>query len=108
MRSVVVVLPASMWAMMPMFRVFSRAKERVRAATAISVPEVRKGLVGLGHLVGVFLALHRGSYPVGGVHQLGGQLVGHAPAAACPGVADDPAPGQRLAAVVADLHGHLI
>src|SRR5438132_12716561 len=107
MRSVVVVLPASMWAMIPMFRVFSRGKARVRTATLTSIPEVREGLVRLGHLVGVFLAFDRGADTVGRVHQLGGELLRHAPPAAGPRIADDPAPGQRLAPVVADFDGHL-
>src|SRR5580698_10995999 len=97
-----------MWAMIPMFRVFSRGKARAATATAISVPEVREGFVRLGHLVGVFLALDRGAHPVGGVHELAGELLGHALAAAATGVADDPAPGERLAAIVADLDGHLV
>src|SRR5438445_2934771 len=97
-----------MWAMMPMFRVFSRANARVCTATAISVPEVRKGLVGLGHLVGVFLALDGCPHPVGGVHQLGGELVRHALPSAGARVPDDPAPGQRLAPVVPDLDGDLV
>src|SRR5579864_1703194 len=55
-----------------------------------SVAEVGEGAIRLGHLVGVFLALDRGAHAVGGVHQLGRELVGHAPAAAAAGVADDP------------------
>src|SRR5580658_3744981 len=35
MRSVVVVLPASMWAMMPMLRVFSRGNSRVVLAISV-------------------------------------------------------------------------
>src|SRR5437879_1458924 len=108
MRWVVVVLPASMWAMIPMFRVFSRAKARVRTATAMSVPKVGKGLVRLGHLVGVFLALDGCPHPVGGVHQLRGELVSHALAAAAACVADDPASSECLAPIVADLHRHLV
>src|ERR1039457_3473126 len=97
-----------MWAMIPMFRVFSRGNARAATATAMSVPEVREGFVRLGHLVGVFLPLDRCAHAVGGVHQFAGELLGHAFAAATARVADDPAPRERLAAVVADLHGHLI
>src|ERR1700733_7042727 len=97
-----------MWAMIPMFRVFSRGKARAATATAISVPEVREGFVRLGHLVGVFLALDRRAHAVGGVHQLAGELLGHALAAPAPRVADDPAARERLAPVVADLHRHLV
>ncbi len=62
----------------------------------------------LGHLVGVFFALDRRADAVGGVHQLAGELLGHALAAAAAGVADDPAARERLPPVVADLNGHLI
>src|ERR1019366_1682902 len=95
-----------MWAMIPMFRVFSRGNARAATATDMSVPEVREGFVRLGHLVGVFLPLDRGAHAVGGVHQLAGELLGHALAAPAPRVADDPAARQRLAAVVADFNGH--
>src|SRR5580700_4468479 len=97
-----------MWAMIPMFRVFSRGNARAATATATSVPEVREGLVRLGHLVGVFLPLDRRADTIGGVHQLAGELFRHALAAAAPRVADDPAPGERLAPIVADLHRHLV
>src|SRR5580698_7179151 len=97
-----------MWAMIPMFRVFSRGKARAATATDMSVPEVREGFVRLGHLVGVFFALDRGADAVGSIHQLAGELLGHALAAAPTRVADDPAARQRLAPVVADLHGHLV
>src|SRR4029077_9142310 len=96
-----------MWAMIPMFRVFSRGKARAATATAISVPEMREGLVRLGHLVGVFFPLDRGADAVGRVHELAGELLGHALAAPTPRVADDPAARQRLPGVVAGLHGGL-
>src|SRR5580704_17012277 len=97
-----------MWAMIPMFRVFSRGKARAATATATSVPEVRERFVRLGHLVGVFLALDRSADAVGRVHQLAGELLRHALTAAAPRVADDPAPGKRLTAVMSDLHRHLV
>src|ERR1700680_726579 len=108
MRSVVVVLPASMWAMIPMFRVFSRGKARAATATAMSVTEMREGLVRLGHLVGVFFALDRCPDAVGRIHELAGELLGHALAAPSPGVADDPAPRERLPPVGGDLHRDLV
>src|SRR5205823_7764567 len=103
MRSVVVVLPASMCAMMPMFRVFSseycrstaflvspvdrvlppRSKEGGQAAAPLSVdvaplPAImRERFVGLRHLVRVFPLLHCRAPVVGRVEQLGSQLVGH-------------------------------
>src|SRR5579863_1807505 len=97
-----------MWAMIPMFRVFSRGKARAATATDMSVPEVREGFVRLGHLVGVFFALDRGADAVGSVHQLAGELLGHALAAASACVADDPPARERLPPVMADLDGHLV
>src|SRR5580658_1402862 len=97
-----------MWAMIPMFRVFSRGKARAATATDTSVPEVREGFVRLGHLVGVFFALDRGADAVGSIHQLAGELLGHALATAAARVANDPAPSERLPSVVTDLDGHLI
>src|ERR1039457_3860318 len=97
-----------MWAMIPMFRVFSRGNARAATATDMSVPEVREGLVRLGHLVGVFFPLDRRADAVGRVHQLAGELLRHALAAPAARVADDPAARPRLAPVVADLHGHLV
>src|SRR5947208_9211594 len=99
MRSVVVVLPASMWAMMPMFRVFSSEYCRSTSSSAfflstymrrggpgcgpplrrIPLPAVmRERFVGLRHLVRVFPLLHGGAAVVGGVQQLGRELLGHA------------------------------
>src|SRR6185437_4271785 len=103
MRSVVVVLPASMCAMIPMLRVrasgnslmmgmllSSRARRswsgvtarrsagRRPAATAPALPAVvSEGLVGLRHLVRVLPALDRGADSVGGVQQLVGQAQCH-------------------------------
>src|SRR5579875_1923003 len=100
MRSVVVVLPASMCAMIPMLRVLASS-----AALAISLSRlpcgrfcwyllatggvpagfsseamktwwgalpavVREGLVGLGHLVGVLASLDAGAKAVAGVEDL--------------------------------------
>src|SRR5579863_4683504 len=97
-----------MWAMIPMFRVFSSGNARAATATAISVPEVREGFVRLGHLVGVFLALDGRAHAVRGVHELAGKFLGHALAAATARVADDPAPRERLTAVVPDLDRDLV
>src|SRR5258708_21333139 len=100
MRSVVVVLPASMWAMMPIFRVFSseycrstsslcflsvylHAKRGTRLRPPSSsdpLPAVmRERFVGLRHLVRVFPLLHGGSAGVGGVPPLARELRGTAP-----------------------------
>src|SRR4051812_14392034 len=91
MRSVVVVLPASMCAMMPMLRSLARA-----ASTAATVGPlifrpagvgggrrpglpavVREGLVGFGHLVSVLTPLHRGAKTVARVEQLVHQTLDH-------------------------------
>src|SRR5215470_16518560 len=102
MRSVVVVLPASMWAMIPMLRVLPSGNSRIAGPpllpdfpTAVlliaslyrswSWPPYRprspavmgERPVGVRHLVRVFLQLHRGAGAVGGVQQLGRQPVGH-------------------------------
>src|SRR5258708_6336229 len=120
MRSVVVVLPASMWAMMPIFRVFSseycrstssfcflsvylHAKRGTRLRPPSSsdpLPAVmRERFVGLRHLVRVFPLLHGGAAVVGGVQQLGPQLLRHAaPPAPAPRAAH-PAHGHRRSAV---------
>src|SRR5207237_6782484 len=129
MRSVVVVLPASMWAMMPMFRVFSSEYCRSTSSSAfflstymrrggpgcgppllrILLPAVmRERFVGLRHLVRVFPLLHGGAAVVGGVQQLGRELLGHAALRAPARGADHPAHGQRRAAVGPHLHRHLV
>src|SRR5689334_25179442 len=129
MRSVVVVLPASMWAMMPMLRVFSSEYCRSTSSSAFlsvstreegdqaSVPLVagvrlpavmRECLVGLRHLVCVLALLHGGPAIVRGVQQFRGELLGHAALGAPPRRADDPAHRERRASVGADLDGHLI
>src|SRR3954463_11494580 len=60
----------------------------------VSPAVVREGLVGLGHLVGVLAALHRGTEAVGGVEDLVHEPVGHGLLAALRGVADQPAQRQ--------------
>src|SRR4249919_3218761 len=100
MRSVVVVLPASMCAMMPMLRTFVRSVSTSCATSAsrllsvccasskrpyagparegrVSPAVVGERLVGLGHLVGVLAALDRGAQAVAGVEDLVHEPVGH-------------------------------
>src|SRR5579875_649672 len=114
MRSVVVVLPASMWAMIPMFRTRS-------SATAVSVSlvlkslllcrlpaVVRERLVRLRHPVDVVLALERPALLVEGVQDLVGQLVGHALLAPLACVRDEPAHGERAGAPLRHLDRHLV
>src|SRR5918999_4466668 len=97
-RSVTVVLPASMWAMIPMFRVRSSGtdvparSDRVAVLAVIGLPlEVAEGAVRLRHAVGVLAALDRGADAVAGIEQLGGELVAHALAVALSRRLDEPA-----------------
>src|SRR4051812_25063202 len=107
MRSVVVVLPASMCAMMPMFRnlessvgfIIPRVSCGPRPAveTAAARPTsllpavVRERLVGVGHTVRVLALLDGVAARAGGVHQLVGQPLAHRLLAAGPGVVHEPA-----------------
>src|SRR5262245_39857845 len=113
MRSVVVVLPASMWAMMPMFRVLSSGADRAIVAFLSRGPRllpavVREGLVGLRHLVRVFALLHGLAALVGRVDQLVGELVAHALAFARACRVDQPAHRERGRALGPHLDGHLV
>src|SRR5918999_897393 len=99
MRSVVVVLPASICAMIPMFRTLARStpvlvatlcscslrRRLVRRNTPGSPAVVGEGLVGLRHLVRVFTSLHAGAEAVAGVQQFVHQPLGHRLLAAGPG-----------------------
>ena len=62
-----------------------------------------EGLVGLGHLVGVFAPLDRGAEAIHGIDELGGELLTHALAAALARGLDEPADAEAHAAVAADL-----
>src|SRR6478609_6006920 len=57
---------------------------------------VGEGLVGLGHLVDVLLALHRSADAVAGVEQLVGEALGHGLLTALPREAHDPADGEGV------------
>src|SRR5580698_4822835 len=130
MRSVVVVLPASMCAMIPMFR--QRFRGVVRATIYLSSASirsrcrsiksktklftrslflpavVREGLVGLGHTVNIFLLLHRGATAVGCIEELSGQLLDHALFPASAAVGHEPADGERGAALGENFNRNLI
>src|SRR5215203_3634835 len=118
MRSVVVVLPASMCAMIPMLRVLASwaalaitysssfgsacgfrgspgLPPTAGAGERTSPAVVREGLVRLGHLVGVLAALHGGAEAVAGVEELVHQALGHRLLAARAAVLDQPAQAQR-------------
>src|SRR5690242_3863691 len=106
MRSVVVVLPASMCAMMPILRTLARAA----SAAATSNPYflfsleplewvlpavVRESLVGLGHLVRVFAPLDGRPKTVARVEQLVHEPLHHRLLATGPGVGHQPAQTER-------------
>src|SRR5260221_5995442 len=101
MRSVEVVFPASMCAMMPIFRVSASCALRAISNVPVLSPLkfenypvlsssppardylpaiVREGLVGFGHAMNVFLLLHRAAAAVGSVHQFFGRPFCHRPA----------------------------
>jgi hypothetical protein len=69
---------------------------------------VGEGLVGLGHLVRVFLLLHRVAAVVRGVHDLAGELLHHGLLATIAAVLDDPAHREGHAAVLTDFDGNLV
>src|ERR1700722_15282447 len=120
MRSVVVVLPASMCAMIPMLRTLARSAAVMVATFRSSslmldcsavwvLPAImREGLVGLRHLVRVLAALDAGAKAVTGVEQLVHQPLGHRLLAARAGVQHDPAKGQGGAARGAHLDRDLV
>src|SRR3954469_7908135 len=123
MRSVSVVLPASMWAAMPMFRVRSSGKFRSgefgffalagdcfsRVAVAITLPaEMSKGAVCLRHFMSVVALLDRVALARSGVFQFSRQRLGHRHAAAIVGVLDNPAHRERNLPRGRDFHRHLI
>src|SRR2546423_14528096 len=107
MRSVSVVLPASMWAAMPMFRVRSSGNFRFgelgffapagdcfsRVAVAITLPaEMSKGAVRLRHLMSVVAFLDRVALTRRSVLQFGRERFRHRHAAAVFGGLDHPPP----------------
>src|SRR5713101_2642773 len=119
-----------MWAMMPIFRVFSsgycgsttlpfpllgatQEKRGVEAAAPLfdsrSLPAVvRERLVGLRHLVSIFSLLHGRAAVVGGVEELAGQPLRHALLRAAARGSDEPAHAERGAPVGPYLHRHLV
>src|SRR5215472_1618046 len=121
MRSVVVVFPASMCAMIPMFRSLSRRAARsicFTATTAISVlppglrlfliAEVAKRLVRFRHTMGLFLAPDRAAGVVGRIDELVRQLLGHAAAVASARKPHEPPARQCQTALGPDLDRHLV
>src|ERR1044071_6562305 len=106
MRSVVVVLPASMCAMITMLLTRSRpARVFSWVAAFISPPVVRERLVCLGHAVHVVLALPRAALLVRRVEDLPGELLVHALLAPLARVGDEVADRQRARAALRHLDG---
>src|SRR5215467_8039383 len=133
MRSVVVVLLASICAMIPMLRTLASStavwvatsllpRSLVGSAArsygsggaaclrrpAFSPAVVGEGLVGFGHLVHVLAALHARPEAVARVQQLVHEPLGHRLLAALPGVGHDPAQRQGGAAGGLDLDRDLV
>src|SRR6476659_2138467 len=110
MRSVVVVLPASMCAMIPMLRTRSSPMRDAVVLISLSVLPaiVGEGLVGLRHPVDVVLFLVSAALLVERVHQLACQLVAHVLLAPVPGELDDPANRERAGTALRHLDRHLV
>src|SRR3954453_23933523 len=110
MRSVVVVLPASMWAMIPMLRTRSSAtRVSVTAKSLLSLPAVvGEGLVRLRHPVHVVLALERVALLFERVEDLPRELVRRVLLAPVARDRHEPAQRERAAAPLRDLDGHLV
>src|SRR6266853_12101 len=108
MRSVVVVFPASMWAMMPMFRVLSSATVRAINPES-SLPAIMgKSLVGLGHAMRVVFFLDRIAAIVRGVDQFACQLFLHRLFAARTRIQKQPTNAERGASRRSHLDRNLI
>src|ERR1700741_1148698 len=114
MRSVDVVLPASMCAMIPMLRVSSSLNALAmivlyKTPGFIKLPAiVRESLVSFGHAVHIFLLLYGTAARISRVDHLVGELVDHGLAGAFPGILQKPANRERLPPERIDFHGHLI
>src|SRR6266480_8007167 len=121
MRSVNVVLPASMCAAMPMLRVRSSGNLRSGelgfaeagffsiVAVAIKLPaEMRKGAVRLRHFMRVFAFLDRVALTGRGVLDFLRERIGHRLAATIIGVLHDPTHGERDLPRWRNFHRHLI
>src|SRR3972149_1120404 len=109
-RSVTVVLPASMWAIMPMLRMRSsgvamllsahkkrRGLTTAAACSLLVLPrEMRERLVSIRHTVYVFALAHGGAFAVERGNELVGQLLGRRPALLLADRHPKPADGPRL------------
>src|SRR5713226_7829426 len=115
MRSVDVVFPASICAMIPMLRVSSSLN--ARDILSFQVPLLRNSLlpaimreclVRFRHAVHVFLLLHRPAARIRRVNQLIRQLVHHGLTRALPRILQQPANRQRLPAERIHFHRNLV
>src|SRR3954468_4103017 len=117
MRSVVVVLPASICAEIPIFRYRSIGVARATVVTKRSFGKgwqkrlpavVSEGLVGLCHAVRIFALADGGTAVLSGIHQFVSEAERHRLLAAVTGSLDDPAHSQCLATSGANFNGHLV
>src|SRR2546428_5677240 len=111
MRSVVVVLPASMWATIPMFRILSSDTACVMPSPCESTlpPVMRKRLVRFSHAVRILALLHGPALPGGGTQALGDQLAHHRPLVfSRPRILDQPAQAEREPPLRPHFDRHLI
>src|SRR6185437_6490148 len=112
MRSVVVVLPASMCAAMPMFLILSSGMLlaiKTSKPESFSLPPVMcEGLVGFSHAVNVVSLFNRAAAKIGGVVQFVSQLLAHALLRTRAGLRDDPPHGERSPAILRHFDRHLI
>src|SRR5574339_751813 len=98
MRSVVVVLPASMCAEMPMLRYRSMGVLRATMLTRVpSEPVVGECLVGVRHAMDFLALLHGAAAPFGRLLQLAGEAHRHRLLAALLRRLANPAHGERHA-----------
>ncbi len=67
-----------------------------------------EGLVGLGHLVGVFATLHSGTKTIGGIQDFVLEALGHGLLTAGLGVAHEPTQSEGGGATRLDLNRNLV
>src|ERR1700733_13422954 len=108
MRSVVVVLPASICAAMPMFLILSSGTVRAIKIPKLLPSVMRERLVGFRHAVYVVPLLDGAAPHVRGVIQLVGQLFRHSLFGPGPGGQNDPADGKARTPYLRPLVGRRI
>src|SRR6266481_476258 len=115
MRSVDVVFPASMCAMIPMLRVSSSLNTRAILSFQVPLlrnsllpPVMRERLVRFRHAVHVFFLLHRPAARIRRIDQLICELVHHRLARAFPRILQQPTNRQRLPAERIYFHRNLV